>query len=188
MKTEYLYFSPEKAFDLIYELGEKIQKSKFKPNCLVGISRGGLWVVRILSDFFCIKDIHIIRTIYYRDIKTTEKSPQLIQDVDKKFLEGKNILIVDDVSDTGGTLVFVKNLMKKKGIKNFKIATLHYKPWSKFKPDFYLEECDKWIIYPWEVGETVRSIMKKNMTQKEKLEELKKTDIPEELIRRFIKN
>jgi hypothetical protein len=187
MKTEYLYISPDKIFEMTYQLGEKIKKSDFKPDCLIGISRGGLCVVRILSDFFDLNEIYIMRTAYYEDIKSTINKPKLIQDVDKKLLEGENILVVDDVADTGGTLVFTVDLLKKRGIKNFKVATLHQKLWSKFKPDFYLEETDKWIIYPWEVGQTIKLIMKKSITKKEKLEELKKTGIPEELINKFIK-
>jgi hypothetical protein len=188
MKTEYVFLAPEKIFDLTYQLGEKIKKSGFVPDCLVGISRGGLWVVRTLSDFFDIKDVHITRVIYYEDVKTTKTKPNLIQDVDKKFLKNKKLLIVDDVSDTGNSLDFTVNLIKEKGIKNFKTATLHYKPWSIFKPDYFIEETDKWIIYPWEIGETIRSIMKKNMTEEEKIRELRMTGMPPEKIKKYVNN
>ena len=188
MKTEYVLLTPEKIFDLTYQLGEKIKKSGFIPDCLLGISRGGLWVVRTLADFFDIKDVHIIRVVYYRDVKTTQTKPTLIQDVDKKHLKNKKLLIVDDVSDTGGSFDFTVNLIKKKGINNFKTAALHYKPWSIFKPDYFIEEVDKWIIYPWEIGETIRSIMKKNMTQEEKMKELRRTGIPPETIKKYVDN
>ena len=186
MKTEYAFLTPEKIFDLTYQLGERIKKDGFIPDCLLGISRGGLWVVRTLSDYFGIKDVHIIRVIYYTDIKTTQKKPILIQDVDKKHLEGKKLLIVDDVSDTGCSLDFIVNLIKEKGIKNFKTATLHYKPWSIFKPDYFVEETGEWSIYPWEIGETIRSIMKKDMTQEEKMNELRRTGIPTEIIKKYV--
>jgi len=188
MKTEYVLLTPEKIFDLTYQLGEKIKKSGFIPDCLLGISRGGLWVVRTLADFFDIKDVHIIRVVYYRDVKSTQNKPNLIQDVNEKHLKNKKLLIVDDVSDTGGSFDFTVNLIKKKGISNFKTAVLHYKPWSIFKPDYFIEEIDKWIIYPWEIGETIRSIMKKNMTQEEKMKELRRTGIPPETIKKYVDN
>ncbi len=186
MKTDYVFLTPERIFDLTYQLGEKIRKSGFVPDCLLGISRGGLWVVRTLADFFNIKDVHIIRVIYYKDVKTTQKKPTLIQDVDKKHLEGKRLLIVDDVSDTGGSIDFTVNLIKEKGIKDFKTATLHYKSLSIFKPDYYIEETDKWIIYPWEIGETIRLIMNKGMAQEEKMNELRRTGIPPEMIKTYV--
>jgi len=186
MKTDYLFLTPEKIFDLTYQLGEKINKSDFKPNCLLGISRGGLSVVRTLADFFDIHDVHIIRLIYYKDVKTTQKRPKLIQDVDKKHLEGKKLLIVDDVTDTGGSFDFTVNLLREKGIKDFKTATLHYKPWSIFKPDYFIEETKKWIIYPWEIGETIRLIMNRDITQGEKKNELRRTGIPLELIKKHV--
>ena len=108
--------------------------------------------------------------------------------MDKKHLKDKKLLIVDDVSDTGGSFDFTVNLIKKKGITNFKTATLHHKPWSIFKPDYFIEEIDKWIIYPWEIGETIRSIMRKSMTQGEKMKELKRTSIPPETIKKYVDN
>ena len=56
----------------------------------------------------------------------------------------KSTLIVDDISDTGRTLFF----MKREG---YKIATLHYVETSKVRPDFYasVRKAD-WVVYPWE--------------------------------------
>ena len=186
MKTDYVFLTYEKIFDLTYQLCEKIKNSGFSPDCLLGISRGGLSVVRTLADFFGIYDVHVVRIVYYKDIKSTQKKPILIQDFDEKDFKDKKILIVDDVSDTGGSLDLTVNLMKKKGIKNFKIATLLLKPWSILKPDYFIEETKKWIIYPWEIGETVRSIMNRNMTEGEKMNELRKTGMPPEMIKKYV--
>jgi len=57
-------------------------------------------------------------------------------------LKDNNCLVVDDVADTGATL---------EKFKNYKTATLHYKPWSSVKPTYYVEETTDWIIYPWEI-------------------------------------
>jgi len=186
MGTEYLFISPQRAVDLIWELAKKV-KSNFKPDCLVGISRGGLWVVRNVSDLLGVREVYIVRIIHYTGIKTTENEPRLSQDVDENSVKGKKILLIDDVADTGGSLIFAVKLLKEKKAKEIKIATLHYKPWSKLKPDFYIEETSKWIVYPWEFREVFESIMKKEeMTEDEKMEELKKTGIPENLVQEFL--
>jgi hypothetical protein len=184
--SEYLFLTPDEIFELTYELGKRIKESGFEPNCLVGISRGGLWIVRILSDFFDIKDLHTVRVVYYEDIEATKRKPMLVQDVNGDLLKDKRVLIVDDVSDTGDSLGFTVKLMRQKGIENFKTATLHYKPWSKFKPDFFIEETEKWIIYPWEIGETIRSILNKDMSWDEKMNELRKTGIPKKMIKTYV--
>lgn len=58
---------------------------------------------------------------------------------------GKEILIVDEISDTGKT-------MSK--YKNYTTVCIHYKPNNLSKPTIYLhEKTDKWIDYFWEVGE-----------------------------------
>lgn len=55
-------------------------------------------------------------------------------------------LIVDDVADTGETLKKLKSVYSI----DFICATLHYKPRSVIKPNFFVEETTDWIVYPWE--------------------------------------
>lgn len=56
-------------------------------------------------------------------------------------------LIVDDIAHTGITL-------KKYG-SLYLTATLFYKSESEVKPDFYIEETEKWIVFPWERSDEV---------------------------------
>ena len=68
---------------------------------------------------------------------------------DRKVVTDKQILIVDDIADTGHTL----NLYKKEE-RNI-ICTLHHHEQSIVRPDFYCEEKgDKWIVYPWETRDS----------------------------------
>ena len=61
-------------------------------------------------------------------------------------VSGKQILVCDDISDKGDTLLRFKNM-------DIKIATLHYRPTSKVEPDYYatkIKENDmRWVNYPW---------------------------------------
>jgi hypothetical protein len=76
------------------------------------------------------------------------------------------VLIVDDVADSGRSLTVAKEYILKQGAGEVKIATLHYKPVSMFKPDFFIGTTDAWIIYPWEVHEVERQ--RKRLEQEEK--------------------
>ncbi len=67
--------------------------------------------------------------------------------------EKTKVLIVDDVLDSGLSLNNILNELKKI-TNNIKIATLYFKPESNktnIKPDFYLHETNKWIVFPHEL-------------------------------------
>ena len=66
------------------------------------------------------------------------------------------ILVVDDISDTGITLSNIKSRLDRAG-KKYIITTLHYKPQTIVKPDYYISETDKWIEYPWETKDEIPS-------------------------------
>ena len=66
----------------------------------------------------------------------------------------RNILIVDDINDTGATFNFVKNSMTEYK-SNFSYASLIENKSSKFKVDFKGKIIDKkinpnWIVFQWE--------------------------------------
>lgn len=72
----------------------------------------------------------------------------------KKHIGGKiyNILIIDDISDTGETLKHTMCLLKELTLGKIKSATWHMKPRTKQIPDIYVEVVpnDVWVVYPWE--------------------------------------
>ncbi len=65
-----------------------------------------------------------------------------------------NILIVDDIADSGQSLQEAIKQIKKidPDAKNVDIATIHYKPKSIIKPTYYADKVsnDTWVAYPWE--------------------------------------
>lgn len=63
-----------------------------------------------------------------------------------KSVKSEDVLIVDDVSDTGNTLSKIKNIDK------YYTITLFKKQKTSYTPNFYVRECkqDIWIVYPWE--------------------------------------
>jgi hypoxanthine phosphoribosyltransferase len=59
----------------------------------------------------------------------------------------KPVLIIDDIIDSGDTIMAVRNKLK---IRRPDTAVIFRKPWAKIKPDFFVRETEKWIIFPWE--------------------------------------
>jgi hypoxanthine phosphoribosyltransferase len=74
-----------------------------------------------------------------------------------KDVQGKRLLIIDEVCDTGYTLAFLAKRLQEQGAALVRSGVLHYKQSltrSGFEPDWAVATTDKWILYPWEADET----------------------------------
>jgi len=151
------------TWDDVQRLSEKvsdlIKDSGYEADIMIAISRGGFDPARIMSDQLNIRKLASLQIIYYTGLNTRMDEPEVLFPLNAQ-IEGLKVLVVDDVSDSGNSLILVKKYIEEKGASEVKLATLHHKPWSKFMPDFYAEEVDKWIIYPWEPRESVSDLVK----------------------------
>ncbi|MEM0358546.1 MAG: phosphoribosyltransferase [Hadesarchaea archaeon] len=145
---------------LCERLSKKIVEAGYRPDLIVAVSRGGFPVGRILCDLLGVEELASVQVKYYRGPGETGKKPELLHPPNVK-MEGRKVLVVDDVADTGHSLAFIRDLFSGKGEAGFRVATLHYKPWSIFKPDFYVEEVREWVVYPWEVRETILKLVQR---------------------------
>jgi len=177
-------------YDMLLNLAEKIRKDKFKPNVIVGVSRGGWPPARVLSDLMGNPNIANVRAEFYLGVAETKGEPTLTQPVSME-VDGKKVLVVDEVADTGKSLKLVKEHIIERGATEVKIATVYYKPWSIVKPDYYEKETSQWIVFPWEIKETVRKIVKRCREKRKSIEEetakLVKAGISAGLVERFLK-
>jgi len=148
MKTEEINYRWKNLIRDTKLLADWIKESKYNFEILVAITRGGLFVSGMLSQYLDIKAIETISIHSYNNKKRHKMV--LFKGIDKKLPCNKKTLICDDVIDTGETMNITKRLFP-----NSKIAVLHYKLKNKpiIKPDYYCQNTDKWIVYPWEVNE-----------------------------------
>ncbi len=130
-------------------------------DCIVGVSRGGLVPTRLMSDLLEIQNVMITKSEYYTDLGRRRKRPIITQKIVEN-LAGKRVLLVDDVADTGESLVEIKKYLLSKKPKSVTVATLYIKPWSKVIPDYYTQRTDSWIIFPWERYEAIKSLISRN--------------------------
>ena len=62
-----------------------------------------------------------------------------------------NILVVDDLTNSGMTLErVIANLKRNESVNLVKSATIFHKTKSKFHPNYYIKQTDKWIVFPYE--------------------------------------
>jgi uncharacterized protein len=149
-----------------YQLAEQVYASGFKPTYMAALWRGGTPVGVRVQEYLAIKEIkmdHIApRTSRYTGIDKTSVDILVhgIGHLTRQMRHDDSLLIVDDVFDTGNTLVaFLGALQERMGRnlplkENIKIATVYYKPSrneTELKPHYFVEETDEWIVFPHEL-------------------------------------
>ncbi len=140
-----LYSWPQLVKDCLV-ISKKLSTQNF--DCLVAISRGGLIPATILSYLLDIKKIHVIGYDYYLKPGVRKKLRQISAPEQK--IKNCHILLVDEIADTGHTLLAASQFLKNKGNKVTTVA-LHWKTKSKIKPDYFVHKVkDIWIVYPWD--------------------------------------
>jgi hypoxanthine phosphoribosyltransferase len=79
-----------------------------------------------------------------------------------------------------------------KGANAVQTATLYFKPHSAFIPDFYEKKTRSWVVFPWEINETIEAIYRTHETNpvqaKADLATLNAAGVPKRLISYFMKS
>jgi len=175
---EYLRLSWEEIEDMCRELAQKIKTKGFERSLFIGLSRGGLVPLRLISDYLGIEEVHVVGVKFYEKVGRTRAEPKITHEV-QFGISGRDVLVIDDIADTGGSIISVVEHLKERGAKRIAVATLMKKPHSRITPDLFVRESQAWVIFPWEVQETARDIAKKGK------EELKNAGIREKEVQSF---
>ncbi len=133
-------------------LAEVIEKSGWKPDVIIAVARGGYVPARLLCDFLDVTDLLSVQSQHWVEAaKAAEKA--ILKFPYKLDLSDLKALIVDDIVDTGDTLILARDFVSKEWRpKELKIAALQWiSPVAKIKPDYYYLEVKEWIWfqYPW---------------------------------------
>ncbi|MEM2103498.1 MAG: phosphoribosyltransferase [Candidatus Bathyarchaeia archaeon] len=189
-KLEFEVPSWNKIYRMLLHMADEIRKNSFKPEIIVGVSRGGWPPARVLSDLLENPNLANVRAEFYLGVAETKKEPVLTQPVSTK-VSGKKLLVIDEVADTGKSLKLIKEHLISEGASEVKMATVYLKPWSIIKPDYYAKETSCWIVFPWEIKETVRKIAEKckekGQPVQKGIEKLAKAGLSKKLIEKFLK-
>lgn len=141
----------------------QIYKDDWRPDYIVGLTRGGNIPATILSHMMEVPAEAL--KISLRDHASQESNCWMAEDA----YNGKNILVVDDINDTGETLSHLCNDWQNSCLPddkvkwenifggNVRFATLTENLASDFdKVSYYVHEVNKveqdvWLVYPWEI-------------------------------------
>ena len=163
--SEKLIVSWEEYHETVEKLAIQIEESNYKPTILIGIMRGAAPMIDVLSRIFKLKCAYLAVESYSgKGIEDQQGELVFSREMSSTIQDMKgNILLCDDLSDTGVTLNKSIQWLKKypplKGkIKNIKTAVLWKKKDSTFEPDFCAQKLDNnpWIVQPFERYEEIR--------------------------------
>jgi hypoxanthine phosphoribosyltransferase len=103
----------------------------------VGVLNGAFMVVSdLLKKYNSPCEVSFVKLASYEGTTSTNNVKQLIGL--NQNLEGRTVVVIEDIVDTGSTLEELKDLFKKQNVKHFKIATLFLKP-DAYKKDIKLD-------------------------------------------------
>jgi len=174
-------------YSMLVRQAEKICCSGFKPDVLVGVTRGGWVPARVLSDLLGIHVLATVRVEFYLGVAETRNEPVLTQGVSVD-VAGKRALLVDDVADTGKSLCLAREHLQQQGVAEVRVATVYRKPSSVVTPDFCEKETRRWVVFPWDAKETVRKIVeKRGGAGNVDVGKLVKAGLPKQLVEEFLK-
>jgi uncharacterized protein len=179
----------KQIYKMVISQASKICHSSFKPDVLVGMSRGGWIPARILSDLLENSNLANVRVESYLNINESINQPRLTQRISVDVV-GKTVLVVDEVADSGKSLRLVVNHISELGAREVKTATLFYKQCCTLRPDYFEKTTNHWVVFPWEFKETFRQIYetyRNNPAKIEKeIEELVQSGFPKQLVKQFL--
>jgi uncharacterized protein len=133
------------------ELATTIAADGFRPDAIIGIARGGLTLAGALGYALNVKMLGSLNVEFYTDVEMTLEAPVVLPPtLDQASLEGKSILLVDDVADSGRTLALVLQLLEAGG-GEVRTVCLYAKPHTVQEPTYTWRHTDKWINFPWSV-------------------------------------
>ncbi|WJW76403.1 phosphoribosyltransferase [Thiohalobacter sp. IOR34] len=148
--------------DLVRRLAGDIRAAGFRPDIIVAIGRGGWVPARLLSDRLAVFNLTSFKIEHYRGAEKGSRARiryPLAADV-----TGQQVLLVDDVSDSGDTFELALAHLQAQGPPaGVRSAVLHHKRVCRYRPDFLAAEIAewRWLTYPWALLEDVSGFIQR---------------------------
>ena len=121
----------------------------FRPDLILSIARGGLFVAGALGYALDVKNLHVMNVEFYTGVDERLDMPVMLPPVPEPVdLAGARVLVADDVADTGATLALVKDYCEQH-VAEVRCAVIYEKPRSTVQCEYVWRRTDRWIDFPW---------------------------------------
>lgn len=115
----------------------------------IGVLNGSFMVMSdLMKNYRGMCEVSFVKMASYEGTNTTGVVKELIGL--NQNLNGRTVVIVEDIVDTGNTIEELKSILKNQNVKHLKIATLFFKP-NAYKKDIKIDYVgiripDKFIV------------------------------------------
>lgn len=141
----------------VTKLALQVRNSGWQPDYIVGLVRGGAVVAVALSHRLnCLMYTADVRL---RDTYNGYQGPEFAAFVEEDVINGKRVLIVDDINDSGATFQWIESNWCLDGYGSegkdlVRYAALFDHSGSKFAVDYSIHDLPAdskpWVVFPWE--------------------------------------
>ncbi|WP_029430610.1 phosphoribosyltransferase [Blastococcus sp. URHD0036] len=139
------------------ELAEQVAADGFEPDLILSIARGGLFLGGALGYALDVKNLFVMNVEFYTGVDERLDLPVVLPPtLDQVDITGANVLVADDVADTGKTLELVRDFCTGY-VAEVRTAVIYEKPRSAVRCDYVWRHTDRWIDFPWSSQPPVRS-------------------------------
>ena len=127
--VEKILVSEEELRAINKRLGEQITKDyKDKNLFIIGILKGSIYFMTDLTRNIDLPlEIDFLGVSSYGSSTRSSGQVKIVKDLDKS-IEGYDVLLIEDILDTGRTLQYVSEMLKSRKAKSIAICTLLDKP------------------------------------------------------------
>jgi hypothetical protein len=141
----------EYIYGLCRDVSDQVKQSSFEPDVVVALARGGWFAGRCICDFLGLDDLTSLKMEHYVGTAQKTGEPEVRYPMPEGSVEGKDVLIIDDIADTGGSIERAYEYVHERNPGEVRTGTLQLLQTSEFDPDFVGERLEEWawIVYPW---------------------------------------
>lgn len=159
-------FSADAIAARIRELAEEINAHKIEQLLVVAILKGSFVfaadLIRALHYVGMAPEVDFLTLSSYRKSRVSSGKVEILRDMDLT-VDGRNVIIVDDVLDSGRTLAFAKDLISARGAASIHTCVLLDKKLPRavaVDADFCAFECpDEFVVgYGMDVAHRYREL------------------------------
>ena len=154
-------------YNLCRDVADDIRDSGYEPDTIIALARGGWFAGRVMCDFLGLNDLTSLKIEHYVGTANTGEGPSIKYPLADDAVTGKKVLIIDDIADTGKSLVHAKEYVLSQNPAEIKTAALQMLYTSEVTPDYIGENLTEWawIVYPWNFIEDMIDIIDKVMVK-----------------------
>lgn len=142
-------------------LSQAIRAADRVPQTIVGLTRGGWVPSRLLADRLGVKRLLALRAQHWGVTATPSGRAELTETL-AGSVEGENVLVADDITDTGESLELATRHVADRGPARLESATFLHITHSKFTPTYFAEEIPRdawvWVVFPWNFWEDLQTL------------------------------